>query len=90
MDNDATNPGPPLMITEQRRGIEAKCESCGSSQKLYTPDHEQVAAVLLAGLMDGTSPVYAIPPPRDGTSLIGKCQSCEKGVFRCLLFGYGE
>lgn len=85
-----------------QRGLVARCER-GHEQRIYTPDHEEITARTLAGLMDGTSPFYVVKP-RDVEvpgSVLGRCQHDEtpasetpRGRGRCgawvtcALFGY--
>ena len=43
-------------------GILARCDN-GHEQHLLTPDYDRARAAQLAGLIDGTSPLYQAPPP---------------------------
>ena len=56
--------------------IEIECQNpdCGKKQTIEVspPDHEYEKH--LAGMLDGSSPMYSIPPGED--SEIGKCESC--------------
>lgn len=67
------------------RGIRATCSGCQLVQTLYCPDHGELEAGVLAGLMDGS--FFATPPGPE--SSVGKCGACG-APFRCELFGYGE
>lgn len=68
------------------QGIEATCGACHRTQMIYTPDFDEISAQQLAGIMDGTSPLYVKRPGEE--SAIGRCESCG-GRFTCTLFGYG-
>jgi hypothetical protein len=72
-------------LSATERGILARCQACGATQRLYLPDHDRPSAEMLAGLMDGTSPLFVHPPGPD--SQIGRCETCG-GRFRCELFGW--
>lgn len=65
--------------------LEATCESCGMKQRITIEGQTTEEVERFAGLLDGTSDLYRIPVPRDGSSLIGKCVSCPTGVFRCKI-----
>jgi len=73
----------------ERRGITSTCEQ-GHRQVLVTPDMGEAEAQQLAGLLDGTSPLYRYPPrthPLPG-STIGRCGICGAWLT-CTLVGYG-
>jgi hypothetical protein len=75
---------------EIMRGIRITCER-GHTQQIYTPNHDVKAAQLLAGLLDGTSPLFVALPrthPIIG-STIGRCDLCGAWLA-CMLFGYDE
>lgn len=61
--------------------IIARCEGdCRKIQTIEVRGQTLVEAKTIAGLMDGTSPVYVFKPGKD--SEIGKCASCG-GQFKC-------
>lgn len=54
----------------------------GHEQTIDLPGENQVVALALAGLMDGTSPAYK-HPPQDEVTQIGRCQwpVLTRGLF---------
>lgn len=76
-----------MEITKDK-GITAKCEKCGDTQTVFTPDHPYDKAVKLASLMDG-SLFYPLlfPSATTAPSPLGQCGKCE-GRFKCFVFGY--
>jgi hypothetical protein len=76
------------MVTD--RGIHAVCTQ-GHEQRLYTPDMPAGEARSLAGLMDGTHPLYQYPPREHPLpeSVVGRCGICGAWLT-CTLFGYDE
>ena len=71
-------------------GILARCDN-GHEQHLLTPDYDRARAAQLAGLLDGTSPLYQAPPrmrPFPG-SVVGRCGICG-GWLTCTLVGYDD
>lgn len=71
----------------RERGVLVKCQDCLAQQPIRTPDHSREMAETFAGLLDGTSPLYAIPP--DENWQIGACGFCG-GRIKATLFGYGD
>jgi hypothetical protein len=77
-----------------RKGIKLTCES-GHVQTIWTPDHEHASAARLAGILDGTSSMYAISPrdPKHPSDKIGRCEwpvegrPCKAWITATLL-GY--
>lgn len=75
------------MTDPQTPGILARCDN-GHEQLLLTPVYDRARAAVLAGLLDGTSPLYAAPPrthPFPG-SVVGRCGICG-GWLTCTLVG---
>ena len=70
------------MTDPQTPGILVRCDT-GHEQHLLTPDYDQARAAQLAGLIDGTSPLYQAPPrthpfPPFPGPVIGRCGICHR------------
>lgn len=64
--------------------IDAECQN-GHRQKLYVDVRfGEVYAATLAGLLDGSSPLYVYPPGQE--SKIAKCGICGTAI-KCTLVG---
>lgn len=85
---------------EKVQGIVMECGTCGATQHLFTPQHAEVEARLLAEVMDGTSSIFVYKTKPDRSDCLpgsmGRCGICalaspqRTGVFTCKLFGYAE
>ena len=81
----------PPALPPTRQGVEMTCET-GHTQRIYTPDHTEIMAAQLAGLLDGTGLLQDPrndPEPNMSQSMIGRCQICG-AWFRAKVFGYED
>lgn len=63
--------------------LKAKCEGeCKKEQTITYEDFTREYVERVAGLMDGTSPLYVFKP--NGDSTLGKCETCG-GKFTCTV-----
>jgi hypothetical protein len=71
------------------RGLRLRCDQ-GHEQAIgLDPTYSRPAAELLAGILDGTSPAYLMPPRAMPGSMIGRCAWPDCGaLFTATLFGF--
>lgn len=68
--------------------IELRCEKCGV-QAIKVQDMTREMANDLAGMLDGTSPMYVHTPRDDPHSLLAHCVTC-RGVFDAVVVDGGH
>ena len=86
MDHPSTAPDDPTLPC----GIEARCER-GHTQRIATPGMGAPRVRQLAGLIDGTSELFVVPPrdtPVPGSTL-ARCGICGSWMT-CTLYGYDQ
>jgi hypothetical protein len=78
---------------ENECGIVTECSRCRRVLKLKLVGYDKVTAIMLAGIMDGTSPIFTYPPKPDRSDVLpgnmGRCAACD-GVFTCSVFGFAD
>lgn len=76
------------MNHDHEQGILLRC-AAGHEQRLYLPDYDVARAQRLAGLFDGTSPLFFLSPQHNPipASLLERCEVCGAWLT-CTLFGY--